>query len=257
LRWLNHHASALGPAPDFFKDSPFRDEVDPSTGIRRRWLEALAAAGKDPDPQRPEYGNRLYDELASRHRALLRRVHAALERLHRLNPRTYHYTFESWQAARDFLTAGIAASNLQLARDDQYQKRWEGQAILNAAWAARVTCDPDAVAVIEHNALQLLDPAQREKWFRPEMARDERAEGPGSRTQPGERRAAEARVSTDDAAAVVVMALAHRRDLLERFNAMRQSRTFTQDTTIALELSESKNPEALKMYGLLVSRATV
>lgn len=254
LRWLNHHADYLGPAPGFFKDSPFRDEVDPSTGIRRRWLEALAAAGKDQDPRRPEYGNRLYDELAARHRELLRRVHAALEKLHHDNPRTYHYTYESWQAARDYLTAGISASNLQLARDDHYQKRWEGQAILNAAWAARVSCDPDALSVIEHNALRLLDSAQRDQWFRPALAREERLEAPSGRTVPAGRQAPEARVSTDDAAALVFMALANLPDLLQRFSGMYERRAFTRDTTIVLALSA--NRDALRMYQLLVEGAT-
>jgi|GEM_PF-2279023 len=254
LRWLDHHADALGPAPGFFGESPFRDEVDPSTGIRRRWLEALAAAGKDANPQQPEYGNRLYDGLVSRHRELLRRVHGALESLHQGNPRAYHYTYESWKAARDYLTDRIARSELKLARDDHYQKRWEGQAILNAAWAARVNCGPDTVAVIERNALRLLDHNQHDKWFRPELAREERMESPGARTRPGDRRTAEAKVSTKDAAAAVVMALAGSSDLLERFNAMRLRRSFTQDADIALELSA--DPDAVKMYKLLVDGAT-
>lgn len=254
LRWLDHHADALGPAPGFFRESPFRDEVDPSTGIRRRWLEALAAAGKDADPRQPEYGNKLYDALVSSHRELLRRVHAALESLHSENLEAYHDTFESWRAARDYLTAGITASNLQLSRDDHFQKPWERQAVLNAAWAARVSCDPDAVGTLERNALRLLDPTQHDKWFRPELAREERMESPGARTRPGDRRTTEAKVSTKDAAATVVMALAGRSDLLERFNAMRLRRSFTQDADIALELSA--DPGAVKMYKLLVDGAT-
>ena len=50
------------------------------------------------------------------------------------------------------------------------------------------------------------------------------------------------------------MALAGSSDLLERFNAMRLRRSFTQDADIALELSA--DPDAVKMYKLLVDGAT-
>jgi hypothetical protein len=254
LRWMNDHYRLFG-AESYFEEGPFGNDVDPSTGIRRRWLEALAAAGKDPNPLQPEYGNTLYDRLLDRHRELLRRVHAAMIKLWlRKRDVAYMYTYESWKATQDYLLAGITQTNPRLPKEDHITKGWGVQAVLNAAWAARVRCDPDTVETIEKNALLFLDPAERDRWYRPGMAREGGGEGPSGRLHPGDRRTPSLKPSIDEAKAAVVIALVDSRDALERFNAMNQRGVFSHEPSIVLALSA--NREALKMYQLLIDRAT-